>query len=62
MQGVKQNTFDKFDEVRKTKENKLTHHKFFNPLTANDELSRHENLTFLRDLDTEMGTQELRDP
>ena len=27
----------------------------FNPLTANDEISRHENLTFLRDLDTEVG-------
>ena len=30
--------------------------KFFNPLTSNDELSRYENLTFLRGLDTEVGT------
>ena len=30
--------------------------KTINPLTANDELFRHENLTFIRDLDTEAGT------
>ena len=27
-----------------------------NQLTANDELFPHENLTFLRDLDTEVGS------
>ena len=42
-----------------SKEYKLTFNalsKFFNPLTANDELSRHENVTFFMDLDTEVGT------